>query len=181
MNNVNNLLDPAINGDKSAEKQIYEFLFLRFTALAKRRITEKQDAEDLAQEACMTVLQKYRDETFIKGFEAWTYGILRMKIGNYLQKKKVRENTIASDFQTDRDSRLSSPEPDYDLRLNLADCLKKIIRGGFVRYARALNLIHKGFKVPEICQKLNVNANHFYVILKRGRSMLKVCLETGRI
>jgi DNA-directed RNA polymerase specialized sigma24 family protein len=50
-----------------------------------------------------------------------------------------------------------------------------------VRYARALNLIHKGFKVPEICRKLNVNANHFYVILKRGRSMLKVCLETGRI
>ncbi len=181
MNNVNDLLGPAINGDKSAEKQIYEFLFLRFTALAKRRIREKQDAEDLAQEACLTVIQKYKDETFTKGFEAWAYGILRMKIGNYLQKEKVRENTFAADFQTDRDSRLSSSEPDNDLRLTLVDCLKKVINGGYVRYARALNLIHKGFKVPEICQKLNVNANNFYVILKRGRSMLKVCLETGRI
>ena len=131
MHNLDDLLGQALKGDKSAEKQIYEFLFIRFTAIAKRRIMEEQDAEDLAQEACVTVFQKYKHENFTKGFMAWAYGVLRMKIGNYLQKRQVRENTFAADFQTDRDSRLSSPAEDYELRLSLVDCMKRIIRGGF--------------------------------------------------
>ena len=85
------LLERALVGDKEAEKELFQYLFVRFKLFAKQKGRGVQDAEDIAQEACVTILEKYKSQSFTAGFEAWAYGVLRMKIGNFLQKKAARK------------------------------------------------------------------------------------------
>lgn len=176
---MDNLLAKAQKGDEKAEKKLFQYLFVRFKAIAKRRIGEGE-AEDIAQDACLTVLQKYKTETFSKGFEAWAYGVLKMKIGNYIQGLMVKQKSLAPESEADQTLKSSSPEPDYNLKRKLIDCLKQIIKRNPL-YARVLNFIHQGYQTSEICKRLQIRPNNFYVILNRGRGMLKTCLETGRI
>ena len=153
---MDDLVARAKEGDKSAEKEIFEFLFSRFAAIVKQRIIECQEAEDVAQEAYMTIIQKYKTLTYTASFEAWAHGVLKMKIGNYLQKKKYRKRVVSTDFSNDRSIDISSPQPDYDLRIRLIDCLKKMMKVGHSRYVRVLIPIYQGFKTEEICRKLKV-------------------------
>ena len=177
---MNHLLARAREGDKSAEKQLFEYLFVRFRLFAKHRVREEEEAEDIAQEACITVLEKYRSERFTEGFQAWAYGVLKMKIGNHLQSAAAKQSRIMTQPATNWVRGMSSPSSDPVLRRRLVDCLRKILKVNR-RYARALNLAYQGYETDEICKKLNLGRNNLYVILNRGRSMLRTCLETGEV
>lgn len=177
---MNHLLARAREGDKSAEKQLLEYLFVRFRLFAKHRVREDEEAEDIAQEACITVSEKYKTETFTEGFQAWAYGVLKMKIGNHLQSAAAKRDRIISQSAINGAGGMSSLSSDPDLRRRLFDCLRKILRVNR-RYARVLNLVYQGYKTDEICQKLKLSRNNFYVILNRGRSMLRTCLKTGEV
>jgi RNA polymerase sigma-70 factor (ECF subfamily) len=177
---VDELLARVRNGDERAEREIFQHLFVRFTVLAKRVITDDQECEDVAQEACITVLEKCKTETFTTGFRAWAYGVLKMKIGNYLQSAQVRRSRQTSDISVTRAQQLSSNPPNHDLRRRLVGCLKMIL-DAHPRFARILNLIHHGYQTDEISQRIRATRNHTYVMLHRGRSLLKKCLETGGI
>ncbi|MCP4633885.1 MAG: hypothetical protein GY855_13240 [candidate division Zixibacteria bacterium] len=142
---IEELLIQALSGSKKAENEIFQILFARFTRFAKRKIQKEKESEDLAQEACMTVLQKYKDEDFKISFQAWAYGILKMKIGNYLQKSNVREGVMTPLTESDKSSHHSCQEVDPELIIRLKICMKKLINIK-PRYARILNLIHKGYK-----------------------------------
>ncbi len=176
---MDELLSKAREGDEKAERELFQYLFVRFKTFAKRRIGEGE-AEDIAQEACMTVLQKYKSETFTKGFEAWAYGVLKMKIGNYMQGLLVKQKSLAPEAEADQAEKISSPGPDHDLKRKLIDCLKRLVKFNRL-YARALNFIYQGYNTDEISRRLRIKPNNFYVILSRGRRHLRTCLETGRI
>jgi RNA polymerase sigma factor (sigma-70 family) len=177
---VDRLLARARNGDKQAEKEIFQRLFVRFRVLAKRTFEDDEDCKDVAQEACITVLDKYKTEEFSTSFEAWAYGVLKMKIGNFVQSAAVRRRRLTSNIDTARDQELASNPPDHELRRRLIDCLKRILDIQ-PRFARILNLIHHGYDTDEISRRLKVKPDHTYVMLHRGRSLLKSCLETGRV
>jgi RNA polymerase sigma factor (sigma-70 family) len=177
---VNHLVELARNGDDGAEKQFIKILSVRFVAIAKRRIGSRDDAEDIAQEACVTVLAKYKVDLSIANFEAWAYGVLRMKIGNHLQKKTTRQEQPLPETELCDTSGEPAQHHDPELGLRLNDCVRKLIVV-FPRYARVLNLIYQGYKSDEICRRLKISPNNMYVILSRGRSLLKQCLEKGDI
>jgi len=176
---ISQLWIKAKNGDSKAENEVFAYLFVRFKRFAKRKIKEKEDAKDLAQDAIIVVLQKYKTMTFTTGFEAWAYGILKNKIGNYLQKEeKRRKNVVDSSFieKSTKDSNIMDP----NLVRLITECLKKILQKS-QRYARVLNLIYQGYKANEIARKLNIKRNNVYTILNRGRSLLKYCINTGQV
>jgi RNA polymerase sigma factor (sigma-70 family) len=167
------LANKARSGDSAAEKQLFEKLLVRFQYLAKRKIGEEH-SEDLAQEACMTVFEKYKDETFTVGFLPWAHGVLKMKIGNFLQKKQRmtgREQELNEEF-----SAAAPEEVDPILRRSLIDCMRELAKTG-AQYARILNLSFQGFSTEDICVRLGIKANNYYVILNRGRSKLRLCLH----
>lgn len=58
-----------------------------FTAVAKRRVRNERDAEEIVQDTLVTVLEKAAAQTFEKGFLQWAFGVLRNKIGNHYQKQ----------------------------------------------------------------------------------------------
>jgi RNA polymerase sigma factor (sigma-70 family) len=180
MRSVDNLVSRARQGDREAEAEIYQYLFERFASLAKRRIGSKEDAEDLAQEACVTVIEKYRSETFTKGFAAWAYGVLRNKIGNYLQLARVKQRHLPLHSSSGVAGQRSNVQIDTLLRRNLIECLRRLAKS-HLSYARVLNLVHQGFTTGEICSRLRITPNQMYVTLSRGRSLMEECLDTGRI
>ena len=173
------LLSKAKKGDPEAENEIFQYLFARFKCIVKRRVGI-EECEDIAQEACMTVIEKYKNQTFTIGFEAWAHGVLKNKIGNYLQGPLQKRKKTTTDKEY-RSVWISSPrEAEQDLKRQLIQCLKKIIKKNPV-YARVLNFVHQGYQTEEICKRIIVTPNNFYVILKRGRSMLQNCLKRGEI
>ena len=172
---LNQLLTRAKAGDKMAEEELFRYLSVRFLALAKRRVGEGV-AEDIAQEACVTVLEMYKTKEYPKGFAAWAYKILRNKIGNYLRNK----NDMQRGPYIEHVVNTSTVKTDCDLKRMLIRCFKQLVKRNRT-YARALNLVHQGYKTEEICTKLRITPNHLYVILNRGRLLLGSCLQRGKM
>ena len=176
---LSDLVGRAKGGDPGAEEQLFAGRLRRFEAFTARRVPGEA-ARDVAQEACITVLKKYRAESFTVGFDAWAYGVLKNTIRNHRRGARVREAVITEGTDPGREEATGPPPPDAELRLTLLDCLRKIFRVN-PRYARVINLAHQGLRTGEICGRLRVKPNHYYVLLNRSRSMLKLCLETGRV
>jgi RNA polymerase sigma factor (sigma-70 family) len=174
---LQHLLLKAKKGDKNAETQILEYLRVRFVLLAKRRIGEEH-CEDIAQEACMTVLEKLKTDSPEDNFEAWAYQVLRNKIGNYLQSSNLRQKKMIGTEHIDYLEKSAVPDTDPIFRRRLIDCLKKLIKDNR-RYARVLNLTYQGYDTNEICQRMAMKPNHLYVVLNRSRKMLSDCLDGG--
>jgi len=171
---LQHLVTRALQGDKKAESDLFRRLLVRFTYLAKIRIG-REDAEDLAQDACATVLEKFSDNIRAEEFASWALGILRNKIGNFLRRKARRGELTVDAFEIDFFTPLYEINNPL-LERQIVDCLK-IMRRGQSRYTRVLNLIHQGYRTAEICERLKITPNHLYVLLKRSREMLRRCLD----
>ncbi|MFH1891550.1 MAG: RNA polymerase sigma factor [Candidatus Zixiibacteriota bacterium] len=176
---MDNRLVKALNGDEGAERELFQYLSVRFRVFAKRRVRE-DEVEDIAQQACLAVLRKYKTEKFTRDFEAWAYGVLKMEIKSHIRIRSDREKKLVFIPATDQIAEISSLEPDSDLKMRLIDCLRLITKHSR-SYARVLNFINQGYKTDEICQRLRTNPGNFYVILSRGRRLLRMCIEKGRI
>jgi RNA polymerase sigma-70 factor (ECF subfamily) len=164
----------ARDGDIQAEARLFQTLHVRFVILAKMYLGY-EDAQDAAQQACLTVAQKYRELPSEDGFNAWAYQILRNKIGNMLQHRKVESRVLARNENVE--ARSASGAVDDDLfRQTLLKALRDIGRHD-KRYLRILNLVHLGYSADEIAQRIGVNRNHLYVLLHRGRTLLAEQLE----
>lgn len=176
---LDDLLHRARQGDPTAEKEMYQYLFVRFARIAKRTVGSDQEAEDIAQAACLTVLDKYKTCNFEKGMAAWAYGVLKMKIGNYLQSARVKLEVTAEGLH-DGSSVLAAVAPDNPhLRASLLECLKLLIKEN-QRYARVLNLRYHGYETEEICRRLEITRSNLYTITSRSRDALRECLEGRR-
>jgi RNA polymerase sigma-70 factor (ECF subfamily) len=176
---VDQLLALARQGDKQAQEKLFGFLLVRFTFLAKRRLRE-EEARDIAQDACVTVFQKYLAEAPEERFEAWAYGILRRKIGNYYQKQEVREKVMERTSRIDDLADVSGVTLSPPARRAFLQCLRELVRV-FPRYARVLNLVHQGYDTEEVCRRLRIKQGYVYVMLNRGRDMLGACLDKGGV
>ena len=168
-------LDRAINGDKAAEAELIKFLAVRFRLFVRHWVEDKAAGEDIIQDAIVTVLEKYKKERFEIGFEAWAYGILRMKVRQYFQAAKAEKRKFATGF-SEGQTEIAATSLDPALVERLLACLGRLVQVNR-RYARILNLVYQGYRVREICEKLRMNQGNFYVALHRARAILKACLE----
>ena len=174
------LLSRALAGDEQAENELFEYLYLRFKRIAKRTIREKDCVEEIAQEACKTVLQKYRTETFHTGFHAWAHGVLRNKIGSFFQvqqRERSRRDTGSGSRSADG---AASEERYQTLRMAMAQCLRMIFKRSRL-YGRILIFAYQGLATADVCRRLGITPNHAYVALNKGRNLLKECLASGKV
>ncbi len=160
--------------DSQLREQVIELLRDGFVLVARRRVGD-ENAEDIAHDACVTVLQKYESGARAQHFEAWAYQILRNKIGNYLQKNRVRRNARGTPDMTVANGSTSS---DPELKRKIERCLLKMTKMN-PRYAQVLTLACQGFTTAEICERCDVSLPNLYVLMNRSRSALRKCLEEG--
>ena len=170
------LVKAAIEGDKGAEEALFSYLLVRFGLFARHRIRDRQAAEDVASKACTVILERYRQEAFSVSFESWSWGVLRMTIRSYFQQLGIEKARMS--YESLDDSGLAGEPHDPTLVGQLLGCLRQLC-GIDRRFARVLNLAYQGFKTDEICRRLDVSSNYYYVLLHRGRSFLKQCLQSG--
>ena len=169
------LLKQARKGDKAAEDEIFRRLLVRFRYIAARRVGDEGAADDIAQAACMTVLERYQTQSFSVEFGAWTYGVLKMLIRKHFSRQTAeRKRTGPMPGEGSGEAVANDCDPDVEIRLTR--CLEKVAAANR-RYARVLNLTYQGYPTEEICARIKVNRNHLYVLLNRARSMLWGCLQ----
>ena len=171
------LIEMARAGDKRAENDLFVTLRASFMLIAKHRLRDlpHRTHEDIVQDACTTVLQKYRTEQFDKGFMNWAYGVLRNKIGNayqYQDRHPLSSSIDAEQVETGPDS------ASHHLGMIIRRCFGKLISSN-LGYARLVNLAHQGYGTDEICRRLGITAQNCHTLLSRSRKKLRECMESG--
>jgi RNA polymerase sigma factor (sigma-70 family) len=176
--NLDQLLTAARSGDKTAEKDLFSKLYVRFRAIAYRILRDSHATEDVVQEAVMDVLRTYKELEVKESFAAWARTVVRNRALKYLESKKRQTDLLRNLSQKAVISSSSSSDPDLNRRL--IECLKKLNEDDN-RYSKIINMKHQGYRFDEISDKMAIKANHAYVILHRARKALKDCLDNRRI
>ena len=175
---INFLYSQVREGNAAKEKQLFQLLSEKFLYFALHRIWDKADAQEIVQDALMTVYREYAKVEFAVSFAAWAYKILNNRILDYIQTKKRQGLLMNRAIQDNSIPRPAYLTEDLELKRRLLFCLEKIGRGN-IRYARIVNLHYQGFSTTEICEKLKLTQSTFYTSLFRARSLLISCLENG--
>lgn len=176
--NINELHTKAISGDKAAETELFSILSARFQLIVHKRLWNRIDAEEVAQEALTVTFKEYKSASYASDFVSWAYKVLDNRMLAYFQNVKRnidRKKSMANYTIRSQDSRY---QPDPELGRRLLDCMKKLGQSN-IRYARVLNYTYQGFSSEQICQRLKITRTNLYSILSRARSLLGFCLETG--
>ena len=173
---INQLYKAFLDGDPDAENSLFKKLYEAFVCFAEHRIDDKDNAEELVQEALMIISRKHRDIEFVTSFSAWAYKVLDNRLKHYI-RKKYTDRRLADNL---RQIKRKPESPDPELKMKLIGCLKKI-NSVNTRYARILNLRYQGYSTEEIGNILNISNSNVLVILSRARSLLRLCLNKGDV
>lgn len=174
---MKDIYEKAKNGDRQVEQELFRELFVRFRHFAARKVGD-EEAKEIAQSACVTILEKYKTETYTVGFQAWAYGVLKLTmLKSYQNRSRQRDKEIRlpEGFQV-----TISDEPHPMLRAQLLECIKSLSKS-FQKYARIIILHYQGYTTGEICRKLGLNPKQYYVYVGRGRSLMRECLLKGGV
>ncbi|PWB68101.1 hypothetical protein C3F09_12345 [candidate division GN15 bacterium] len=175
---LNRLYRDALSGDLTAQTALFDYLSARFRLFVRHRVWNSVDAEDVVQEALVTICREYKTLEITTSFAAWAYKVLDFRVLAYVRSRKnIETRTVEGADGLDG---LPAPAVDSDLQHRLLACLQRIC-GLNRRYGRALTLHAQGYDTTEICRRIEIKENTFYSLLHRGRAMLQHCLETGEI
>lgn len=174
--NINELYAIVRNGEKSAEKKLFDKLSERFQLILQQKIRNITDAEDILQSTLIIIARKYLDIAFEKSFSSWAYKVLENNILNYYRTKGRYRNKFEELTEQTGSAVIM---PDAELKQRLLNCLKKINEMN-IKHARILNFSYQGYDMEQICQKLKLTRNGAYILLSRARAKLKTCMKMDR-
>jgi RNA polymerase sigma-70 factor (ECF subfamily) len=163
----------AKHGNKADEEEFFADLRVRFSVIAQHRL-RRDNVEDIVHDACIVVLEKYKNLPEDVVFEAWAYQVLRNTIGSHLRAAKVRE-VVQSVEQIDSVGHTHDYSASAQLKRVLENCLKKVALQNS-NYLRILGLRNQGYTTDEICGTLGIKTANFYVMLHRCRKLLYDCV-----
>ncbi len=175
---INTLHNDVISGNESTESELFKALGARFQLFVQQKVWDRQDAEEIVQDALLTVAEKYRGIDFETSFSAWAHKVLMNKILHYFRTKSGQERRFVG--LEESISPAVNGDIDSDVESRLLSCIRKMTVANN-RFARMLNFHYQGYTVVEICGKLSLSRTNFYSILSRARSMLETCLEKGEL
>jgi len=179
-----NLIDKAIKGDQSAyEKKIKKYYKL-VNNLIYRMIYNKDDVEDLTQEAFIKAFNSLEKFDHQFAFSTWLYKIASNNCIDYLRKKKL--NTISIDKEIDgedEDLRFEIPDNDYVPDRNILETEKQAILEDAIeslpeKYKSVILLRHQDdMEYEEIAKKLKLPLGTVKAHIFRGRELLNKYLK----
>ena len=172
------LVTRAQRGDLNAEKLLFERLTARFRIILHHKVRNHDEVEDIMQEALTVIAQEYKSLEVESSFAGWAVGVLQNRLLMHFRSRKSYAKRFADAESVD--SWYAAQDVGSDLKQTLIECVRKICTAN-TRYARILILSFQGFRVDEICQRLDITRTNAYSLLSRSRSLLELCLETGSI
>jgi len=171
---INEAYEVARSGDEAATERLYGHLLEGFRAVVQHHIWNDADGEEIVQEALVTVISKFRETEIESSFAGWAHQVLRNKIRDYVKLKAIRARRM-DEYKRNQTRPRTMPD-DPELKARIKKCFEKVHRANR-NHARVLNLHHQGFSTDEICAKLGMTPNGFYIMLMRARTALAKCLR----
>lgn len=160
--------------ESESEDAFFSHLRERFLRLARYKIREANDAEEVVQEAMMAIIDQYRNPEFDGKFLNWAFTVLRNKIVDY-QRKKIRSmqrEIRIEDNSTETISGGIDPEEALagtELREKLKQAMSHLNR----KEATLLESLLSGDNRRQMAIKLGLSANTLYVKVNRLRCKLQ--------
>lgn len=181
------LIKKAIDGDEAAYKQLLENYRGAIYNLLYKMVRNKEETEDLLQEAFMKAFNALPSFNEEYAFSTWLYKIAINNCIDHMRKKKLKTYSInkpvqAKDGELDREFPDTSMSPDKEV---LSKERSKIIESAIAElpenYKVAIILRHSEEKsYEEIAQILNIPLGTVKARIFRAREMLKKKLK-GKI
>jgi RNA polymerase sigma-70 factor (ECF subfamily) len=177
---INQLLVDCGRGDQDAFRKLYDTTAPQLLAIAKRILSDHQQAEDVLQQTMIAVWHKAHEFNEEKSLATtWLTAITRHRAIDLLRKRGRQQQMIRTDqhdirevFGHDRSLAPSDPIPS-SMTSRLDFCLGHLSRdqAGCVQLAYL-----DGLTVSEIADKLNRSAATVKSWIRRGLTKLRECI-----
>jgi RNA polymerase sigma-70 factor (ECF subfamily) len=139
---------------------------------------DHNNAEDIFQDICMTICQKYSEFEPGTNFKAWAMQITRYKILSHYQRQTKHDRMLH--LTPELAETLADPTLESDLepaleneRKALRTCLKKVKGRNRIL---VLKRYGEGLSCQEVAQAVHWTVNAVYVALSRIRDALERCI-----
>lgn len=173
------LISRALENDQSAYQSLMKKYQRLVQNLVYKMISNKDDVEDLTQEAFIKAFNSLEKFDREYAFSTWLYKIASNNCIDYLRKKKLNTFSIDKEIsQSDEDLRFEIPDedfkPDRDIMQNQRTIfLQKAIDSLPAKYKQVILLRHKDeMEYEEIAKALGVPIGTVKAHLFRARELL---------
>lgn len=178
------LIQNALKGDQAAYDRLMKKYYKLVANLINRMIYNKDDVEDLAQEAFIKAFNSLDKFDHQFAFSTWLYKIASNNCIDYLRKKKLSTVSLDKEIDSeDEDLRYEIPDNDYKPDREIIDREKKQILLDAVnslpeKYKTVIMLRHhEEMEYEEIAEKLNLPLGTVKAHIFRGRELLNKYLK----
>ncbi len=170
-NEEREFIQACINGERWAQKKLYEMHYPKMMGVCMRYAKNREDARDILHEGFIKVFKNLRKYKTGTSFEAWMRRIMvNTAIDDF--RKKVRRRTD----DIDDAHGLSSDAPSADSQVNAKEILDAIALLS-PAYRTVFNLYAvEGFSHKEIAERLGITESTSRSNLVKARGKLKAML-----
>lgn len=169
----------AIRGDQKAFRKLQDKYYLAIYNLIYRMISEKEEVEDLTQEAFIKAFASLSTFSEEYAFSTWLYKIATNNCIDYIRRKKLQAFSINRPIATKDDEVTfelpdSTYEPDRDI---ISHQRKKLVEEAILslptKYREVIRLRHSEEKeYQEIAEILNLPLGTVKAHIFRARELL---------
>ncbi|MEM1295892.1 MAG: sigma-70 family RNA polymerase sigma factor [Verrucomicrobiota bacterium] len=170
------------SGNTMVNEEQFIGLFVRYEAelraFALTLIPQPAEADDLLQEACISMWRKIETLESEQAYRSWAYSYLRFTALNRRRKQK-RSPLVFSDQLVELIANEGEEESDFaaaELE-TLATCLQKL--DGSQRDLISRYYASRETTVSHLSEELGRPASGIYKALERTRDALRACIEGG--
>jgi RNA polymerase sigma-70 factor, ECF subfamily len=172
-----NFIERAQAGDLDAFSELVKQYQGNVRACLAVRLSNRHEAEDLAQETFITAYRKLSEFDSEKAFGPWVRGIAFNLLRNYWRKHKATPVGGAAELDILIDEEIGlhySEKNESDNLAALKFCVKKLDE----KMMELLNLhYHEGLSVKELTAKLDIKHSTMTMRLHRMRDQLRKCIN----
>ncbi|MDB5035394.1 MAG: polymerase, sigma-24 subunit, subfamily [Chlorobi bacterium] len=174
------LVARALQGDQSAYARLRNKYWRSIEAMLSRMIRDKNDAEDLTQEAFIKAFNSLQSFNTEYAFSTWLYKIASNNCIDYLRKRRLKTVSIDAPVQThDGEVHMEIADPSAvrpDVPLTSAErtaVLQDAIRNLPEKYRIVIELRHtQEMEYADIARKLELPLGTVKAHLFRARALL---------
>jgi RNA polymerase sigma-70 factor (ECF subfamily) len=169
LNNPIEIIKACINGNRKAQKQLYQLYADKMFGVCMRYADNEDEAKDILQDGFIKVFLNLKQFNHKGSFEGW---IRRIMVNTALEK--FRDKSYL--FAVNMDQGYESKDTEYDHILTelAAQDLLKLVQELSPQYRMVFNLYAiEGYSHKEICEMLNIKEGTSKSNLSRAREILK--------
>lgn len=173
MQDLTDLIDQCIEGDRKAQRALYEYLKGRLMGICRRYNPSQEDSNDIFQESMVRLFKNLDKAREASDFDAWTSRIaINVSIDAYKRRKKnemvALEESEVWEFSADDLSALEQMKAE-----DIVTLLHELPENQMVTF----NMFIDGYSHKEIAGELKIAESTSRTLLTRAKKRMVVLLS----